>query len=38
VGKNGPDANTEGRPHYKYEARIKQKGGSDKLTVELQLN
>jgi len=38
VGKNGPDANPEGRPLYNSEARSYEMGGSDQLSVDLQLN
>ncbi|NVK02429.1 MAG: membrane protein insertase YidC [Oceanospirillaceae bacterium] len=38
VGKNGPDANPEGRPLYNSEARSYEMGDSDQLSVDLQLN
>jgi YidC/Oxa1 family membrane protein insertase len=38
VGKNGPDANPEGRPLYNSEARSYEMGDSDQLSIDLQLN
>jgi len=38
VGKNGPDANPEGRPLYNSEARSYEMSDSDQLSVDLQLN
>ena len=38
VGKNGPDANPDGRPLYNAEARSFELGDADQLSVDLNLN
>ncbi len=38
VGKNGPDANPDGRPLYNAEARSFELGEADQLSVDLNLN
>ena len=38
VGKNGPDANPDGRPLYNSEARSYAMGDADQLSVDLQLD